>query len=157
MSAEVTFEDQEIKEFLLNLETRLADIENGKAKYLGLLSAIVYRDIMHHFEKEEGSEGPWAPWSFLYAKEMVKKNKGGNKILQDSGRLRQTFLPTNVRSASRGISWFNNATTESGFQYAYAHNEGGPRLPKRDFMWASDKAQDDIAYQTLQFMMDEGI
>lgn len=46
---------------------------------------------------------------------MKELGKGGNKILQDSGRLRNSFKPQNYRSVSEGILWFNNAQTKSGF------------------------------------------
>ncbi len=157
MAAEIEFENEEIKDFLKNLNTRLKKIKDGEKKFVGLLSAIVYRDILSHFEDEEGSEGKWSQWSLFYAMKMKELGKGGNKILQDSGRLRNSFKPQNYRSTSEGILWFNNAQTKSGFPYALAHNEGGDQLPMRDFMWASDKAQDSIAEKTLQFMIDEGV
>lgn len=152
MSAEAVFEDKEIKDFLKNLSVKLKNVKDGERKYTGLLSAIVFKDIMQHFEKEEGSEGKWKHWSYYYTVQMEKSGKGGNKILQDSGRLRQSFRPT-----KDGISWFNDAVTKKGFPYAFAHNEGDGKLPKRDFMWASDSAQEAMAVQTLQFMIDEGI
>lgn len=157
MSAEIEFENKEIKAFLKNLNTRLKDIKGGQKKYVGLISSIVYRDILSHFEQEEGSSGKWPEWSLFYAMKMKELGKGGNKILQDSGRLRNSFKPQNYRSVSEGILWFNNAQTKSGFPYALAHNDGGDQLPMRDFMWASDKAQDSIAEKTLQFMIDEGV
>lgn len=157
MSAEVEFDDKNIREFLLGIDTKLKNIKEGKREYLGLLSAIVFRDIISHFQQEEGSEGKWKHWSDSYKEYLEMKGRSGNQILQYTGRLRNSFKPTNVRSSSQGISWFNDAKTKSGFPYAYAHNEGGEKLPKRDFMWASDKAQDSMAEQTLQFMIEKGI
>jgi len=157
MSAEIVFENEEIKDFLKNLSKKLKTIKDGERKYTGLLSAIIYKDVVNHFERQEGSEGKWAHWSYYYTVQMEKRGKGGNKILQDSGRLRNTFKPTNVRNTKDGIFWFNDAVTKKGFPYAWAHNEGDGNLPKRDFMWASDGAQESIAEKTLQFMIDEGV
>lgn len=158
MAAEIEFDDKEVRAFLSNLKGNLKNIKDGERKYIGLLSSIIYRDIMNHFATEQGSDGPWEHWSFWYSLQMERMGKSGNKILQDTGRLRQNFKPMgNVRTTSEGILWFNDAVTKSGFPYAFAHNEGGDQLPKRDFMWLSNKAQEDISLQTLQFMIDEGI
>lgn len=155
MAGEVEFQDEGIQALLTDLADRLAQIEDGNRKYGGLLSANVFRDIMDHFEQQEGSEGKWKQWSFWYTQQMEKNGKGGNKILQDTGRLRQRFKPQNWRSVKNGYLWFNNAQTKSGFPYAAAHDEGGERLPKRDFMWLSDNTMEEIAVQTLLFLMDE--
>lgn len=157
MSAEVVFENKEITDFLKNLNKRLKNIKDGERKYAGLLSAIIYKDVMSHFDKEEGSNGKWVHWSYPYTVRMEKSGKGGNKILQDSVRLKNSFLPTNNRTSNDGITWFNNAITKKGFPYAWAHNEGDGSLPKRDFMWASDKAMESMTEKTLQFMIDEGV
>lgn len=157
MATEVTFENKEVMDFLNNLDKKLKDIDDGAKKYTTLLSSIVYRDINEHFENEEGSEGKWEQWSLYYAIKMKKIGKGGNKILQDTGRLRNSFKPMNVKRTSEGFLWFNNAKTKSGFPYAFAHNEGGEKLPKRDFMWLSNEAQEKISIQTLQFMIEMGV
>jgi len=151
------FESREVKDFLKNVEKRLSGIENGSKEYTGLLSAIVYEDIIRHFEDEQGEGGPWQQWSASYKKQMNENGKGGNKILQDTGKLRNTFKPSKVRKTAVGFLWYNDAKVKGGFPYAFAHNEGGPKLPKRDFMWLSDKAMDKISVQTLQFMIEKGI
>ena len=112
----------------------------------------MFRDVIEHFEQEMGSKGPWHRLTERYAKERPQ-----GKILQISGHLRQSFKPTNYKSvADEGLFWYNNATTKSGFPYAFAHNKGGPILPKRDFMWISGVALKRIADQTVKFMMDKG-
>ena len=153
----VEFENREVKDFLNNLDKKLKDVEKGSREYTGLLSAIVYEDIVRHFENEEGSKGPWKQWSPSYKKYMDEEGKGGNKILQDTGKLRNNFKPSKVRKTSAGFLWYNDAKVKGGFPYAYAHDTGGPILPKRDFMWLSDKAMDKISEQTLQFMIDKDI
>jgi hypothetical protein len=153
----VEFDDKEVREFLSNVDKKVKNIKNGKKEYTGLLSIIVYADVMDHFAQEIGSAGPWKKWSPYYKEQMEKKNKGGNKILQDSARMRQNFKPSNVKNVKNGFLWFNDAQTKSGFPYAAAHDKGGPRLPQRDFMWLSNKAMDKIEIQTLQFILEKGI
>lgn len=151
------FDDAEVREFLSDISAKTASIKGAKKEYAGLLSAIVYQDVIQHFEKEQGSGGPWAKWSESYRESMEKRGRAGNKILQDSGRLKNSFLPKNYRQTSGGILWFNPAKTKTGFPYAAAHDEGGPKLPQRDFMWLSNQAMDKIEIQTLQFLLEKGL
>lgn len=152
------FKDEEVREFLTDLSKKVGQIDRGKGKYTGLLSAIVFSDVNEHFKEEKGSDGPWAKWSKAYMDKMQSEDKAGNKILQDSGRLRQNFKPTDVKFSQNGFLWFNDAKTKIGsFPYAWAHEEGDGKLPKREFMWLSDKAMEKISVQTLQFLIDEGL
>lgn len=157
MGFEVEFKNEEVSEFMAQLLKRTNDVKDGNKAYVGLLSAIVYRDVMTHFKEEKGSEGRWKTWSPSYQEHMKKIGRAGNKILQFNGRLRQTFQPTDNKTSSRGITWFNNAKTKSGYPYAWGHQEGDGKLPKRDFMWLSNSALDEMARQTLAYMIQEGI
>lgn len=159
MASEVSiaqFDDKEVRDFLKSVTANVDSVEKNKKPYLGLLSAIVFKDVISHFEQEKGSKGGWRKWSPTYQKHMDEIGRGGDKILQFSGRLRQNFKPTDYKTASKGITWFNDAKTKSGFPYAAAHDNGGGRLPQRDFMWLSDKGLEDISLQTLQFLLSEG-
>lgn len=157
MSFEAVLDDKEVREFIQGMDKNLKDVQNGKSEYIGILSSIVFKDLIKHFESESGSEGKWKPWSDIYKKHMDNTGKGGNKILQDSGRMRQSFKPTNWRKVKDGVLWFNDAKTKKGFPYAFAHNEGGSKLPKREFMWLSDKAMEDITQQTLAFILEKDL
>lgn len=151
------FDDKDVSDFFRSMKKRLGEVKGSEKRFVGLLSAIVYRDVISHFEKEEGSEGRWKTWSISYFDYLEKIGRSGNQILQFSGNLRQNFKPENYRGTKEGPLWFNDAQTKSGFPYAFAHDEGGPKLPKRDFMWLSDDAVEDISKQTLQFILDEGV
>ncbi len=157
MATEIEFDDQYINKFLGDMRGRLKMVNGGQRKFVAMLSAIVYRDIMDHFSKEQGEKEKWQHWSFWYALQMERLGKSGNKILQWTGRLRNNFKPTKARVSDGNITWFNDAKTKKGFPYAAAHNEGGPKLPKRDFMWASGKAVEELAQGTLNFLLDEGV
>lgn len=145
------FDDTEVRAFLKQLDTRLAKVAGAKKEYYGLLSSIVYRDVNRHFEQEMGSKGKWKKWSNSYADYMDSIGRGGNKILQWNGKMRQNFKPTNVRSQKAGVQWFNDAQTKSGFPYAGFHDQ------ERDFMYLSPNALEDISKQTLAFLLDKGI
>jgi len=160
MADYIFIDDKEIKEVLqkkiLKMKEKIESIKGGKSekKFFTSISAVVLADVFKHFASEEGSEGPWKEWSQSYKKAIAgpKPPRQPGMILQDSGRLRQSFIPSNYSISDKGIYWFNNAKTKSGFPYAYAHNEGGGKLPKRDFMWLSDSALETIAKATLDYV-----
>lgn len=149
------FKTEDVKRLLLAFNKNLHKISTKSKSFSDLLSVIVFKDVIDHFENETGSKGKWKPWSVTYRERMAKIGKSGNKILQDSGRLRNSFQPGNYRTTSASIIWFNPAKTFKGFPYAFAHDTGGPKLPKRDFMWLSDKAAKKFEKQALKFLQGE--
>jgi phage gpG-like protein len=153
MDISVFPDDQMARQWMARLISAIGKTQAGSADYANLLSTVVFRDVIDHFQAEEGSDGPWTAWSDVYARHMQSIGKAGNKILQNSGRLKQAFTPASWRSVTGGILWYNPAKTKSGFPYAKAHDEGGPVLPKRDFMWLSDDARERLAGLTLQFIL----
>lgn len=160
MASEVAiaqFEDKEVRKFLTNITKKLDDINGKKSKYVGLLSGIIFKDVISHFQDEKGPKGKWQKWSPTYQEYMESIGRGGNQILQWSGRMRQNFKPTDVKTTREGILWFNDAKTKTGFPYAAAHDNGEGKLPQREFMYLSDKGTDQVSVQTLQFLLDEGV
>lgn len=155
MAVEVTFQDKAARDFLKRTLKRYRDVATADRNYATALSAVVFRDIMQHFSDERGPDGAWHPWSQAYQAHMEKRGKAGNKILQDTGRLRQSFTPQNWRQVSEGILWFNAARTSTGFPYAAAHDRGGPVLPKRPFMWLGRDAKETMGRVTLDFITQE--
>lgn len=125
-------------------------------KFADAIGVYVFQDVMDHFKTQSGGQGqPWAKWSEAYADHMRRIGRGGNKILQWSGRLRNTFEKSNYRKKPDGLEWYNQAKTKSGFPYAAAHDDGGGNLPQRSFMWLSNKAMDKIIATTMEFMLAE--
>lgn len=141
MDAEFQWDSWQWKEILGSLKIKWKDIEERK-KFGDVVSPAVYDDVIDHFRNEEGEKGGWQAWSKSYAEHMQRIGKGGNLILQDSGRLRQWFKPSSWRGTSDGLLFYNNAKTKKGFPYAYAHDTGGPQLPQRGFMWLSGAGVD---------------
>lgn len=182
--AEYAFiDDREIREKLgkklEKMQERIDAIKGGKKEkgFHGAVSALVFADIMRHFEQEQGSKGNWAEWSQSYkdaiAGKVFFRRVGGVTIPFDAAkmenppppprndgmilatqvaRMRQNFKPADYRINADGITWFNDAKTSSGFAYAAAHDNGGGKLPKRDFMWLSAFALEKIAEATLDYI-----
>jgi phage gpG-like protein len=111
------------------------------------VGARVIADVINHFEQERGPTGKWKAWSPAYRKYMQKRGKGGNKILQDTGRLRTGWQPARYRTSREGITWFNPV------EYAGAHDRGTRRLPKREFSWISRQAIEKIEKDTAKFLL----
>ncbi len=149
---EIEFDSGKVQEFLKTLLQRQEQIQRKDRAFVDTISIFVFQDIINHFEKESGPNGKWKAWSKTYAEHMESIGKGGNKILQDSGRLRQSFTPGQWRMRPAGIEWYNPAKTKSGFPYAAAHDEGGGKLPQRRFMWLGDRALEKISQTTAAFM-----
>lgn len=159
--AEFNFTNTQWQNLVKRLKKKLGVVSGGNRKaqeeFAGLISTVVYRDVISHFKEESGPKGKWPSWSAAYADHMRKIGMGGNKLLQFSGRLRQSFSPKKYRVETGGIVFYNPAKTKSGFPYAQAHDEGGSikgRPPKRQFMWLSPGAMDTLSGLLLKWMQD---
>lgn len=148
MSSEVILEDASARKLLNGLIKNVGQISNRAKAYVGILSSVVIRDIIDHFEKQESDIGKWKPWSASYRKYMISIGKGGNLILSNTGKLRQGWQPARYRVSKEGVLWFNPV------EYASKHNEGIPPFPQRKFTWLSEKALNDIETQTVKFIED---
>ncbi len=151
--ASFEFEDKQWQSLLKRLNVKWKDIENRK-EFGGIVSAIVYEDVIDHFDKEKGPNSKWSSWSDSYDKHLKSIGRGGNKILQFNGRLRQTFTPNSWKSKNDGILFFNNAKTKAGFPYAEHHDEGNStgKGQSRSFMWFSSKGMTKLVNQTLKWL-----
>ena len=148
MSVEVIVDDKDVRKLIDGLIKNVGQISEKGRRYVGLLSSIVFRDIIQHFERQEGPNGKWVPLSPRYQKYMLSIGKGNNLILSDTGRLRQGWQPARYRLAKDGILWFNPVA------YAAQHDEGIFPYPQRKFTWLSTGAIKDIESQTVQFVED---
>jgi phage gpG-like protein len=154
-SQEATLDAKQWENFIKKVQAKWQDVNSGK-EFSAIVASVVFADIMDHFAKESGPSGKWTAWSKIYAQHMQRTGKQGNLILQDSGRLRQSFTPTNWRNDRGGIVFYNNAKTKSGFPYAAAHDTGGPKLPKRQFMWLSPTGMVKIIQSVEKWLNPDG-
>lgn len=146
---ELKFDSAEAKKFLSDITNGVRSVAKLKKAFVDAVGANVYADIIDHFEKEEGQDGKWQAWSEIYAERMKATGKGGNKILQDTGRLRNSISANKRRIVTDGIEWYSN------IEYAARHNDGLSGMPQREFMWLSDSRQDAIAEIALAFATGE--
>jgi phage gpG-like protein len=173
---EAEFDTEEVSDWLKELKRRSSDIKNALDKFARVMSVTVFQDVQDHFKQEMGPDGKWTPWSDTYQfaiqglavfrringrtvmlnpdnmKPKPKPPRKPGMILQDKGKLRNNFTKTRFRTTKGQIVWFNNAKTKTGFPYAAAHDEGGPRLPQRSFMWLSKSALNRMMEDTLKYL-----
>lgn len=114
--------------------------------------AYAFQDIIQHFSDESGPNGKWPDWSPATQKAYAAKGWSGNKILQATGRLRQSLLPGRGgirKEGSDAVRLFTNIV------YGARHNYGGGGIPQREFMWISDAAQEKMASTVAQMILEE--
>jgi len=134
----------EVQARFKRIQKRMKDPET----VLDIAAAKGFKDVMDHFRKEEGPGGGWPEWQKTRKDKKgstVRKTKrGGSKLLQDTGRLRQS---TRFRVLKETAEVFNQV------KYAATHNFGDPKrnIKKRKFMWLSDKAIDSIVKTFARF------
>lgn len=105
---------------------------------LDKIAIVGYRDVLDHFDKEEGPDRQWARWNRkrkdgtreFFSRRPTKR--GGKKLLQDTGRL---------RVSTRFRTLFTEAHVYNRVKYAGFHEKGTKNMPKRRFMWMSAKAR----------------
>ena len=123
---------------------RYKDRLDGDSRIWQVIANQGHGDIMDHFAKEEGPGG--SKWTdFGRGKYSTRRSaRGGNMLLQDTGRLRGSI---------RAKGYGSNARIQTGANYAGYHNSGTKRIPKRTFMWISEKAQDLMAKTFARYIV----
>lgn len=132
-------------------------LKNSDTIFKKALLIVWPRDAAQHFDREEGWNGPWAPWKEATRRQRISheirtatatgrrqaKSEGtraGGKLLQMSGRLRtQTVLDPEMRYVPGGIEVLS-PTPYSGFL-----DEGTKNMEARPFMWLGDDAMDSLS------------
>jgi len=129
---------------------KVADKLKKDKKVLFLKWSIFgFKDIQQHFKDQSGSKGKWKPLSPITIERRRKgKGKGSAQILQDTGSLRNSLRP------GIGLKDFqrDRIILFTSIKYAKKHDEGLRGMPKREFMWLSKDAKDQIKKQTIKFI-----
>src|SRR5574343_917853 len=87
---QVDMTDQGMRDLLNDRNKSLN--EQGRRKFYRKASAVMYKDVLNHFEREEGPDGKWERWAGGLNERPTKR--GGSKMLQDTGRLRLSITPS---------------------------------------------------------------
>ena len=143
----VAFLSKKAIAFIKRLFGQVDDVKKTRGPYASLV-ALAFADIIEHFEEETGPKNTWPEWSSRYQLRLKRMGKSGNQKLQDTGRLRQGFLPGNWRNKKGGLLLFNPVI------YAKVNDLGAPKknIPQRQFMYLSDKGMDKVRNVTTKFL-----
>jgi len=137
----VVLDDSRWRDFLANLNKKIKD------PFPLLKAAAVtygFKDIIEHFRDEQGEHRKWPARKPSTQRAYASKHKKdarynpSNKLLQLTGHLRNSLLPSRggIKRQDR-MSVLLFSTSKVGIY----HDEGTPKMAKRDFMWLSSKAQ----------------
>ena len=136
--ANVIIQDARVKKMLNEVALRAKNPVNA----FRIVSGMMWADVIDHFKAESAPRGHWKDRAKSTKEAYAKKGWAGRKLLQISGRLRNSF----VKRASK-----NSAEVATGVEYASIHNFGGKtgrnyatKIPKRKFMWLSRGVKDRI-------------
>lgn len=149
-AAEFEFEDKNWQRIIGQIESKWKDLDQRKV-FGSIISVSVFTDIMQHFSDQKGPSGDWEKWSKVYMEHMQKIGKAGNRILQDTGRLRQSLMPGagKFRSNTSGVLFFTTVP------YARAHDKGNQRMPQRQFMWLSKEGMLALTARTEKWLAED--
>jgi hypothetical protein len=148
-------ESREFQKALNDLSKQINKVKGGADAYVKKVAPHAHKNVDKHFKDEMGPDKKWDDWSTSYAAFLKRIGRDGNQILVFDGSLRQKTVPAiGIKGRPGEIPILvNPAKTKSGFPYAFAHNEGGSQLPKREFMWVDDATMDKMARSTLEFVL----
>lgn len=155
--AEAAFEVKQIgfREFRRTLDKIERHSKNATNFLRSMVNTRGFADIQDHFRRESGPDGKWKPWSAMYA--QMRANKKGpraraDKILQLTGTLRQSLLPRSGKLRNQGR---NAVMMVSNVEYSGQHDEGDStkNIPKREFMYLTSRAQEDILEGVLSLVL----
>jgi phage gpG-like protein len=114
---------------LRNKLVKVSEKTNNPAEVYKEIAVKMWREQMDHFDKESDEYGEWQP---LKASTIAQRKKGYAKILQDTGRLKNSI----TYGADKKGAW-----VKDGVNYGIYHNSDEPRnkLPKRKFLFITDE------------------
>jgi phage gpG-like protein len=162
--AVLKLEDSDIRRWKSALQLRLKEF----APILKRMYAIYgFKDIVDHFSKERGPDGPWKPRA-QFTQELYAAIRAGhakpapgvargaysptNKLLQLTGNLRKSILPSNAKTLnSRTILVFAN--DPKGGQHDRGRTKW-PKIPARPFMWLSNGAKRNMLDAAARMVLD---
>ena len=123
-------------------------VPEAQKKFFKLAAVAIYKDVIGHFEKERGPDGKWKrfKWPDGKIRNTRPTKRGGNKMLQDTGRLKGSIVPF-VESGAAGA--------RTNLEYAGFHNDGTSKIPKREFAYVDDATMTKLEDYLAQAITDE--
>lgn len=134
--------DAAVAELRKQQENVKKQLDESSAMY-ARISVWLDRWVQINFKTEGGNVGRWLPFRAGGRREAGGGLDASAKLLQDSGRLRASFLPFHSR---------RNAGIGSDLDYSEVHNEGLGGLPQRRMLPKRVEVIDDVRKIIVQFV-----
>lgn len=147
MPSSITLQQIKWDFFFRKVLNKSKKIKNQRKSLLARLAVLGFKDIQEHFKEEKGPDGLWKKLSAA-AIARRKGGGGGAKILQDTGRLRNSLTP----SIGKRFFLKDQVTIFTPLDYAETHNKGKGRIPQRKFMYISKGGMEKIKEQVEKFI-----
>lgn len=120
MKIEFNYDKESFKK-LEKLKNQNKELAERRIDFLKRVATIMFQSVMQNFREEGTDKEKWKPLSPFTLAMRQKKKKGSVKILQDTGRLRNSIFP---------VIGYNYAAVGTNVEYAKIHQFGGKiRLP----------------------------
>jgi len=145
---------QNLKEVQKKFDTMLRRIENPKSE-MEIIAGKAYKNVVQHFQNEEGKSGKWKGLAESSAKKRrpgmsqkkaaIKGIKSAVKLLQDTGRLRNSL---------RWRTLTNEIHVYTQIIYAAVHNFGYNKrnITQREFLWLDQQTIKSIYKSIVNFI-----
>lgn len=134
----------------LQLTGKTVDRMSKNNTIMDVIAIMAWKGVLDNFKNEEGKKRPWPKWSKKLPNGTRKfystrpYGRGGSKLLQDTGLLRNSIRP---------ISKNNEAHVYTRTKYAGAHQFGTKNIPKRDFMWIAQKKINEMSRKFINWIV----
>ena len=166
MASEATLNIREWKKFDNKL---LKKLKRGDKLLRTAFFVVGFGDLIDHFKKQAGPTSKWKKRKASTQKAYRNIGSGkwkapkgaqrrsfstSNKLLQLSGDLRKSILPKQLKRKTRRIGK-NAIALISDLKYSRDHDEGSKKkkIPQRNYMWLSGKAQKSIVLNVLDLAL----
>lgn len=166
--ARIELNKSQVDQWLRDFKDRIANAgEYLKAVY----ATIGFRDIMDHFDREEGPSGKWRRRSPATQRRYARIAAGelatdpgvarsaynpSNKLLQLTGDMRKSILPGNadIKTQTSILVFANDPKSgrHDRGEEAIVGPSGAGRIPKRPFMWLSNETKKEMAKALTRMM-----
>lgn len=125
------FDEKSLKK-LEKLKKQNKELVEKRIDFLKRVAVIMFQSVMQNFREEGTDKEKWEPLSPVTIAMRQRKKKGSVKILQDTGRLRNSIFP---------VIGYNYAAVGTNVEYAKIHQFGGKiRIPAMTILPVRKKA-----------------
>lgn len=154
-------DDKAVRKYLAGIKNKM----RFPAKVMRTFANIWgFKDIIKHFREERGEKGKWQRRSKATQLKYAMINQGkakpprgtarraynpANKILQLTGMMRKSLIGGNAKIIGK-----ESVLLKTNVPYSGKHDRGIPgKLVKRNFMWISAKAKENMLRGMLEFLV----